>query len=602
MAELLRLANALIWPMQACQDPCAKNPVTMQPQRVRTLLSGIYGAETGESVSRDLDALITRYRHKIPPPRQTGLSARDAILITYPDQVQEPGRPTLETLNDFCNAHVKGLVSGIHILPFFPWSSDDGFSVIDYEAVAPEYGTWADVRRLGEHFRLMFDAVLNHASAESRWFQGFLRGEPEFQDYFIQVQGNPDLSSVVRPRALPLLSEFDGPAGKQKLWTTFSADQIDLNYRNPRVLLKITEIVLFYASQGADFLRLDAIAYLWKEPGTSSINLPQTHGIVQLLRAVLDQVAPHVMLITETNVPNPENLSYFGNGSDEAQMVYNFPLPPLVLQALQTGRAGTLSRWAATLRLPSSKVTFLNFLASHDGIGLNPARGILPEREIEAMARRIQAGGGFLSNKTNANGTQSPYEMNVNYFDALGAAEVPASLSTQIDRFITAHGILLAFLGVPALYFHSLIGSRGWPEGVKQAGKYRSINRQKLQRSALEDELAQPDSLRAQIFVRLSRMLAVRSVQPCFSPQTPQRVLECSEGVFTLLREKQSTGRGVLCVHHVGPNTERVELDLRDTALSASPDLHDLITGRHITGGKHLTLQLAPYETLWLTS
>ena len=316
----------------------------------------------------------------------------------------------------------------------------------------------------------MFDAVINHASAEGGWFQSYLRGEPDYKDHFIEVRGDPDLSAVVRPRALPLLTKFDTPHGSKMLWTTFSADQVDLNYHNPRVLLDVLDILLFYASQGAEFIRLDAIAYLWKEVGTSCINLPQTHWVVQLLRAVLDEIAPHVMLITETNVPNLENLSYFGDGSNEAQLVYNFPLPPLVLHALQTGEAGVLSKWASGLELPSHKVTFLNFLASHDGIGLNPVRGILRESEIVALAQRVQASGGFVSNKSNANGSVSPYELNINYFDALNAAEHAEELPVQIDRFVTAHAILLAFMGVPAIYFHSLFGSRG-VDGGREADR-----------------------------------------------------------------------------------------------------------------------------------
>ncbi len=574
----------------------------MPLERVRVLLSKIYGTQTGDEVLRDLQPILDTYRGRIPVPPRSGLNERDAILITYADQVQEPGQPALATLSHFCNQHLMGLVSGIHILPFFPWSSDDGFSVIDYEAVALQYGSWDNIRQLGNHFRLMFDAVLNHASAESAWFKAFLADEPGLRDFFIQVTGAPDLSMVVRPRALPLLSEFNSAHGPVKLWTTFSADQVDLNYHNPRVLLRIIEAVLFYASQGAQFLRLDAIAYLWKEPGTTCISLPQTHWLVQLLRCVLDEVAPHVMLITETNVPNLENLSYFGNGSNEAQMVYNFPLPPLVLHAMQTGTASALTRWAAGLQLPSSKATFLNFLASHDGIGLNPIRGILPESEIQAMAHRIEAGGGFVSNKSNPDGTQSPYELNVNYFDALDATDFRVDNSMQVQRFVTAHAILLAFQGVPAIYFHSLFGSRGWPEGVKQTQKYRSINREKLQRAQLEGALAQPDSLRAQIFGWLRHLLEVRGREPCFSPQAFQRVLTSPPGCFVLLREERSSRDSMLCVHNVTRSHQRADLDVAGTALAAAPHVRDLITGRPSPGGAQITVELAPYESVWLTN
>ena len=314
----------------------------MGSNRIRTLLSQIYGDEINASLSGRLEAILAKYRSQLPQPRAPGLTERDAILITYPDQVQEEDRPALQVLAEFCETHLTGIVSGIHVLPFYPWSSDDGFSVTDYRAVAPEYGDWADIRRIGEHFRLMFDAVINHASVGGTWFRGFLKGDPAYGKYFIEIEGEPDLSAVVRPRALPLLTHLKNSSGEKTVWTTFSADQADLNYCNPDVLLNVMDVLLFYVSQGAEFIRLDAIAYLWKEIGTACIHLPQTHAIVQLIRAVLDEVAPHVMLITETNVPHAENLSYFGNGNNEAQMVYNFSLPPLVLHAFQTGSTEAL--------------------------------------------------------------------------------------------------------------------------------------------------------------------------------------------------------------------------------------------------------------------
>ena len=325
----------------------------------------------------------------------------------------------MRNLSSFTRTHLSGVASGIHILPFYPWSSDDGFAVKDLFAVAPEYGTWADVERLGADFDLMFDAVFNHMSVESEWFRQFLAGDPAYRDFFVTVAGGADLSAVIRPRALPVLTAFASASGPREVWTTFSADQVDLNYRNPAVLAAVLEALLLYVARGARFIRLDAIAFLWKEPGTTCLHRPQAHRIVQLLRAVLDEVAPHVRLITETNVPHRDNLSYFGDGTNEAQLVYNFALPPLVLHALQTGRAEELTRWAQSLALPSDRVTFFNFLASHDGIGLNPARGILSDAGIDGLVQRTREHGGFISYKQLSDGTQEPYEMNINYLDAL---------------------------------------------------------------------------------------------------------------------------------------------------------------------------------------
>jgi sucrose phosphorylase len=355
-------------------------------------LVALYGAEASRPVGEKLAAQLAQFQKLCPRTAATKLSECDALLITYADQLREPERAPLHTLAEFAKARLAGVVSGVHLLPFYPWSSDDGFSVKDFFAVDPAFGDWPDLERFRPEFDLMFDAVFNHMSAQGEWFQKFLADDPERRDFFVTVTGNPDLSQVVRPRALPLLTEFQTARGPEKVWTTFSADQVDLNFKNPAVLLATIRALLFYVRHGAKFIRLDAIAYLWKEIGTTCIHLPQTHQVIQLMRAVLDEVAPDVRLITETNVPHRDNISYFGDGTNEAQLVYNFALPPLVLHSLATGNAQKLTGWAAALELPSPQTTFFNFLASHDGIGMNPARGILSQAEIDALVARARRG------------------------------------------------------------------------------------------------------------------------------------------------------------------------------------------------------------------
>jgi sucrose phosphorylase len=488
------------------------------------------------------------------------LSQRDALLITYADQVQENGAAPLQTLAAFCEAHLADVVTGVHLLPFYPSSSDDGFAVEDYFAVDPAYGTWADIQELGRRFELMFDGVFNHLSAQGTWFQRFLRDEPGFRDFFVTVAGTPDLSQVVRPRALPLLTEFATDTGPRQVWTTFSADQADLNFKNPAVLLGVLEALLFYVAHGARFIRLDAIAFLWKEVGTPCLHLPQTHQIIQLLRAVLDEVAPHVLLITETNVPHGDNVSYFGNGTNEAQLVYNFALPPLVMHSLATGNAEKLTRWAQGLVLPSNRVTFFNFLASHDGIGLNPVRGILSEAEIDALAARTQAHGGWISHKALPDGSRLPYELNINYLDALSNPAGAESVELTARKFLTAHAILLSLQGMPGIYFHSLFGSRGDRAGAAASGIPRRINRQKLQRARLEAELGDAGSLRARVLAGQRQLLRIRQQHPAFTPTAPQRVLEFDARVFALLRQSIDGADIVLCLQNISPAGVRVQL------------------------------------------
>lgn len=568
-------------------------------------LSALYGEPLARQTYARLHSQLERYMISFPDPGPAGeaggrLGERDVILITYGDQVRHPGAPPLHTLAEFCQSHLKGLVTGIHILPFYPYSSDDGFSVIDYKEVDPELGSWRDIHSLGQDFKLMFDAVINHISVKSEWFQRFLRGDPAYRDYFIVVEGEPDLSLVVRPRALPLLTRFATPSGEADVWTTFSGDQIDLNYRNPRVLLEIVDALLFYAGQGVQFIRLDAIAYLWKDTGTPSIHLPQTHQLIQFFRAVLDAVAPHVQLITETNVPHADNVSYFGDGTNEAQMVYNFALPPLVLHALHTGRTQTLSRWAAGLSLPSDRVTFFNFLASHDGIGLNPAGGILSSADIDQLVERVVDHGGLVSFKHNPDGSQSPYELNINYFDALSAPDGREPLSIQIDRFVAAHGIMFSLAGLPAVYFHSLFGSRSWIEGVRLTGRNRTINRQKLSLVELENELSENDSQRHRVFDSLANIVRARASSPAFHPYGRQRVLDFGPAVFAVLRSSPVGERNALCIQNLSDQVAPVEVDLIEQAGFQGGQWHDLITQQPYAGRRAGFVELQPYQALWL--
>jgi glucosylglycerate phosphorylase len=555
---------------------------------LQACLTELYGPDQAPYLLEQVEQLLADYRERIQPGNGE-LTERDSILITYGDQVQASGEKPLQTLSAFCAQHLKGLVSGIHLLPFYPWTSDDGFSVVDYRKVDSNLGDWENITAMQSHFRLMFDGVINHISAQSEWFQGFLRDDARYRNYFIVVAGEPDLSQVVRPRALPLLTLFETPSGEKRVWTTFSADQVDLNYQNPEVLLEILDILLLYVERGAAFIRLDAIAYLWKEIGTTCIHLPQTHRVVQFLRAALNAVAPQVHLITETNVPHTDNISYFGDGANEAQLVYNFALPPLTLHTLHTGDARKLSNWAKTLMLPSDKTTFFNFLASHDGIGLNPARGILSDAEIDALVAKTREHGGLVSYKQNADGSQSPYELNVNYFDALSNPKGAESLDLQVNRFLVAQAVMLALIGIPGIYFHSLFGSRSWAAGVEQTGRNRTINREKCQLDQLQTELADENSLRSKVFTGYRQLLFARSSSPAFHPHGKQNILDFHPAVFAVERISPDEKSHVLCLQNISAK----QVNFSTNYASAI----NLFIGQPLQAS---TITLEPYQILWV--
>jgi sucrose phosphorylase len=556
-------------------------------------LAALFDPESAPALAEELQRRLAPYLDLIPPALRQGragdLSANDVLLITYADQVQQPGHAPLATLAHFLESHATHLTSGVHVLPFYPWSSDDGFSVKDFRAVLPEYGTWDDLHRLGQSFDLMFDAVFNHISAGSAWFQAFLADDPRYRDFFVTIEGSPDLSAVVRPRALPLLTEFNTAAGPRRVWTTFSADQVDLNLREPKVVLELAETLVDYVVHGARFIRLDAIAYLAKEVGTTCIHLPATHRFIQFLRSLLDACAPRVALITETNVPHADNISYFGQGGDEAHLVYNFALPPLVVHAFRTADARPLRQWAVTLKTPSPEVTFFNFLASHDGIGLNPARGLLSPEAIDELVQGTLRRGGLISYKHNADGSRAPYEMNINFLDAIADPDRSESTEILARRLLTAHAIQAALPGVPAVYFHSLVGSRGDPSAAELSGMPRRINRARLDLSTLEAELADPSTLRAQVLAGFRSLLGVRRHHAAFDPRSPAHYPDTDPHLFVIQRETAS-GAAVLCLHNLSPEPLAVP------CLGGNPTILLSLGGSVLPGSLHLE----PFGTLWI--
>ncbi|MBN1149393.1 MAG: hypothetical protein JXA78_19180 [Anaerolineales bacterium] len=580
----------------------------MSPEeRIKEHLAFLYGERQAERVFDRLQGIMRKYANLISPTQHAQvvreLSECDAILITYGDQIYEQARLPLQTLNQFLMDHLHGVINAVHILPFYPYSSDDGFSVIDYRSIDSALGDWKDIQQIGENFSLMFDAVINHISRQSEWFHAFLRAEAPHENYFITVDPGADLSKVVRPRALPLLTEVDTASGRKHIWTTFSEDQIDLNFANPDVLIEILDLLLYYAWHGAKFIRLDAIAYLWKEIGTSCIHLPQTHAVVKLMRAMLDLVAPHVSLLTETNVPHEENISYFGTLdpetglTDEAQLVYQFPLAPLVLNAFLKGDAEILSRWADGLE---AGAIFFNFIASHDGMGVMPARGLLSEAEIQELVARTLRHGGEVSYKSNPDGSSSVYELNITLYDALND---PAAPSPDVDaaRFLASQAIMLSLAGVPGIYFHSLIGARNCYRCVEETGRARSINREKFEYRSLNAELEQGESQRARIFSTYQRWLVARRQHKAFHPSGSQKVLFLDPAVFVLLRISPDQEQSVLCLVNVSSVQRDCSLALAANYLPPHDEWQDILSRQlfHAKGAS-LEIPLAPYQTRWL--
>lgn len=588
--------------------------------RARARLEEVYGSRADEILHR-LMTLVKQQRGTIGAAPRPLWSERDQWLITYGDSLLDGERPPLEVLDEFLDERLANTFSGVHILPFFPWSSDDGFSVIHYREVNPVLGDWSHIRRLASKRDLMADLVINHVSRESLWFVDYLAGSKPGCDYFIELSPDTDLSQVTRPRNSPLLVPVSTRRGTRHLWATFSEDQLDLNFANPDVLLEFIGILLHYLRQGIRMIRLDAIAYLWKEIGTSCIHLPQTHAIVRLLRAVLDFVAPGTLLITETNVPHGENISYLGldrlgpkgldnpdetsaayAAPDEAHLIYQFSLPPLLVHTLTSGDASVLCHWAKSLPALPAGCSYFNFTASHDGIGVRALEGWLPEHEVEALLELMHRFGGYVSMKGNPDGSDSPYEINITYFDALkGTRRGPDPW--QIERFLCSQNLILALQGIPGIYLHSLTATLNDHEGVERSGQLRSINRRRWQREELGELLDSRSTPTRDVFLSLKRRLALRAAEPCFHPDAAQYVLDTSPGLFAIQRGPLPNGRKLLAIYNI--SDKRQPLDLAELYQnhhqSHQGQWRDILEdGAPWRPEQQTTLR--PYRSLWLVS
>lgn len=569
--------------------------------RIHPLLWRIYGETLGaEAVSALTQRLFVLLQPVLAPAAREDLrkwSQNNILLITYGDSIRAAGEKPLVTLLRFLRSHLKDVITGVHILPFSPYSSDDGFAVIDYCQVKPDLGDWDDVSAIAAEFNLMVDLVVNHVSSQHEWFEQFKQGKKPGCDYFIEADPATDVSQVVRPRSTPLLAPVETVNGTKHVWATFSADQVDVNFANPDVLVEYIKVILFYLEIGSRYLRLDAVGYLWKKLGTPCIHLAETHAIIRLFREILQMIDPGIAIITETNVPNRENLSYFGN-RNEAHMIYNFSLPPLLLNALLQGKAEHLKTWMMSMPPAPMGCAYFNFTASHDGIGLRPAEGLLVPEEYDALVATMRKFGGKISMRQRPDG-ESPYEINISLFDALKGT-VNGEDQWQVQRFLCAQTIMLALEGIPALYIHSLLATPNHQAGVDATGRNRSINRYQWDYDDLSQKLADPNSTHAQVLSELSRLIQVRRRQAAFHPNATQYTLHpLNPALFAFWRQSITRDQSIFSVHNLSDQPQ--SLRLSDLNLVSTDTWVDLISGdsfEDITASYHLE----PYQSLWITN
>jgi sucrose phosphorylase len=566
--------------------------------RIRAQLERVYGTSRARRLVTPLIEAM-RYGGTIadPLPYLNRWDETDVWIITYAGSIHEPGRPGLQSLLEFMDRYFADSINGVHVLPFFPYSSDDGFAVIDYFSVDKSAGSWKDVRAIADRYRLMADLVINHASSQSQWFRNFIARKDPGKDYFKEASPEDDLSQVVRPRSTPLRNKVQTADGERWVWCTFGPDQIDFDFSNPEVLLRFVEIIHHYLANGIRVLRLDAVAFLWKEPGTSSLHDQRTHEIVKLLRTLVEHYDPQVMLITETNVPNRDNLTYFGN-ANEAHAIYNFSLPPLLIHTLLTGDCRHLKTWIMSMPPARNGTAYLNFIASHDGIGLRPADGLLSASEMTNLLETLTSFGGRISIRTGPDGQPHPYEVNISLLDALSGT-IKGPDEHRIARFVCAHAIMLSLEGIPAIYIHSLLATPNDLEAVAETGRSRSINRHVWPREEIEALLSNKRSTNSIVFRALCDLLMLRRRQKAFHPNAIQFTLHLGLEFFGVWRQSMDREQDIFCISNV---TDRQQsLALENVNLVSTVRWRDLVSGLEVSDGQREIL-LEPYQTIWLSN
>ena len=572
----------------------------MQHPRDMTLQALLDDLYPGDSCSDRLE-LSSRIMHILcgssGDPDQTLDHERwcsgDAVLITYADTVVQEGESGLQSLRQLVNRHLRPFAPVIHVLPFLKSTSDGGFAVASHEQLEPRHGDWNDLAALAEGRRLMADLVLNHISASHAWVQQFLRDEEPGRSCVLQASPDPCWDDVVRPRSSSLFTQLSGPDGMRQVWTTFGPDQVDVDWRSPEVLLGFTRLMAQMMRHGVRWLRLDAVGFVWKTPYTSCIHLPQAHRIVEVLRHLLEATCSEGVVVTETNVPEEENLSYLRSGR-EAHLAYNFPLPPLLLEAAISGRADLLNRWLCRWPQLPEQTGLFNFTACHDGIGLRALEGLMSERRLLQLLIGCEQRGGLISHRRLSNGDEAPYEINISWWSAMADGGIdPAHL--QRDRFLMTQLLVLALPGVPAFYLPALLASSNDLGRFRRTGQRRDLNRPQFKAEAVERRLQDPDSDATAVTTALALALQVRQRQPALHPDAEMEVLSEGRSDRVILRRSHQ-GKTLVAVHNV--TASRLSL-----SLSGLGGLGDIAWADCLSGPSEplsSQLQLEPYAVHWL--
>ena len=566
-------------------------------KKIRSILENIYKPilpKKDINYLKDEIIQIIKNFNKKNPKKKITISEKTSLIICYGDAVYSNEKSSIKVFQSFFQKNLKKYFDTIHFLPFYPSSSDSGFAVKDHYKIEKRIGNWSDLKRISKYNNIMADIVINHSSARGLWFKNFLKRKKPGKDYFLTVNSKFNTSKVVRPRDHKLLKKIKIFDKSDYLWRTFSPDQIDLNFKNPSVLLRFIKIMIHLINNGITIFRLDAIAYLWKENGTKCINLRQTHEIIKLLRIISNYLNVETVIITETNLPEKENLSYFGN-NDEANWIYNFSLPPLLIHALLFENNSYLNKWSKNLPVTKLGNNYLNFIASHDGIGIRPTEGILNNKSLNNFLKRLKKNGSKFSYRKVHNKSKKVYEANITVFDALKKSDYDPKGKFFLERYVAAHAIMISFEGIPAIYFNSLFGKSNDEAKYIITGNNRDVNRYKWNYKNITRKLSDNKTKQSIFYSNITNLLSIRRKQKAFHPNGKRHNINLGSKLFSFKRVSVDKKQSIICITNLSSKNQTAKLK------KELLNYRDLLNLKTKFKDKNL-LTLKPFQTVWLSN
>jgi glycosidase len=619
---------------------------TSQKNSILRKLSFVYGSEAEELFLEIVQLLDSFLEQQPKAPDQSipnvlhipKFSHKDIILNSYPDSIISESTSPLAALRKFGEEFLSNTINGIHILPFYPWDTDRGFSVLDYYEVDPRNGSWQDIRAIASTFdSLMIDVVINHASIDNSIVQQALLKQ-DYHNYVLTFddQNKPshdELVKITRARPSPVLTRyalvkdsFDNDKatlvhpeekGQGWVWTTFSRSntpdgnidtrQVDFNFKNSKVFIEFLKIILEYISHGARWIRLDAIGYLWKEIGTNCLHRPQTHVITQLYSEILALLESFsIVLIAEVNEPQEKALQYLGLTEEpESDMIYLFTHFPLAVHAILSGTAKYYMNWLPSL-IPAIGKLFVTVLGTHDGMGQKPIGDWLPSSEKEFLQTTLVNKHGALPNFAHLSGGQKIiYELCSTPWSFINPKNSKHDRKIAIRRYSAVFTLGLMIKGVPSIYINGLLGI---PNSEETLDENRTVNRQRLNESELLNILRDEANINSQILTELLRITEIRQNEPSFDLAGRFKPVTIHDSIVSIILSSNDQKDNLLAMVNVSNEIVNLKLDLKNLGGNKQrPEIHlvDILANeiiRETSNISEISVMLEPYQARWIKS